>query len=156
MRKKIIAGLSGTILCLVATAALACGESLFRVGKGVEFRQYTTPLPGNILAVANSEAELMMMDRLIAAGHDVHVVSDPGKIRDELGEHDFDIVLAWYSQRNEVAGQMAGSGATYIPVAKRDTDDDYDVRRDYKHALSNDDSVKTFLKTIHRTLKSRG
>lgn len=156
MKLKIIAVLSGTVLCLVAAAALACGESLFRVGKGVEFRQYTTPLPGSILAVANSEAELMMMERLVAAGHDVHVVSEPSQVQDELGEHDFDIVLAWYSQRDEIAGQIAGSGATFIPVAMHDTGEEYDVRRDYEHALSSDDGVKTFLKTIHYTLKSRG
>lgn len=155
MKQKIIAGLSGTILCLVATTALACGESLFRVGKGVEFRQYTTPLPGNILAVANGDAELLMMEQLAAAGHDIHIVSDPSQIQDELGEHDFDIVLGWYSQRDEIAGQIADSGARYIPVAMSDTDEEHDAQREYERALSSDDNVKTFLKTIHQTLKSR-
>lgn len=156
MKLKIIAGLSGVVLGLAVTVASACGESLFRVGKGVEFRQYTTPLPGNILAVANGEAELLLMEQLAAAGHDVHVVADPSQIPDELGEHDFDIVLAWYNQRDEVTSQIAGSGATYIPVAVNDTDAARDMQRQYEHALLSDDSVKTFLKSIHQTLKSRG
>lgn len=156
MKPKIIAGLSGIALGLFVANALACGESLFRVGKGVEFRQYTTPLPGNILAVANGDVDLMMMEQLVAAGHDVHIVSDPSQIRDELGEHDFDIVLASYSQRDEVSGQIASSDAIYIPVAMHDTNEEQDALRDYQRALSSDDNVKTFLKTIHRTLKSRG
>lgn len=156
MKLKFIAGISGVVLGLAASNVLACGESLFRVGKGVEFRQYTTPLPGSILAVASSEAELMMMERLVAAGHDVHVVADPSKIQAELGEHEFDIVLAYYSQRDDVSGQISGTGITYIPVAMPGTDEERSAQRDYERSLSNDDNVKTFLKTIHRTLKARG
>ncbi|MDZ7769241.1 MAG: hypothetical protein U5K38_09255 [Woeseiaceae bacterium] len=94
MNLKISVILYGVILSLVAGSALACGESLFRVGKGVAFRQYTAPLPGSILAVARTEAELLMIEQLVAAGHDVHVVAEPSQIRDELGEHEFDIVPA--------------------------------------------------------------
>jgi hypothetical protein len=156
VKLKIIAGLSGVALAFAVTGAFACGESLFRVGKGVDFRQYTTPLPGNILAVANGEAELLMMEQLAAAGHDVHVVADPAQIHDELGEHDFDIVLAWYSQRDEVASQIVGSGATFIPVGINDTDAARSMQREYEYALLSDDNVKTFLKSIHQTLKARG
>lgn len=157
MNTRIIAGLLGSVLAITATSALACGESLFRVGKGVEFRQYTTPLPGNILAVASSEAELLMIERLVAAGHDVHVVAEPSQIRAELAEHDhgFDVVLAYYSQRDNVHEQIAGSGAAYIPVAMRDSGEEQLARRDYERSLASDDNVKTFLKTIHRTLKAR-
>lgn len=35
----------------------ACGESLFHVGKGVAFRQYKAPLPGNIIAIARTDAQ---------------------------------------------------------------------------------------------------
>ena len=156
MKTKLIAGMSGIVLGLVASSVLACGESLFRVGKGVEFRQYTAPLPGSILAVANSEAELMMMQQLAAAGHDVHVVADPSQIRDELAQHEVDIVLSYYSQRDDVTTQISGSSVTYIPVAMHDTDEERQARRDFERALSSDDNVKTFLKTIHRTLKASG
>lgn len=156
MKMKIIAGFSGIILGLAASNVLACGESLFRVGKGVEFRQYTTPLPGSILAVANTETEFLMLERLAAAGHDVHIVADPSEIHDEISNHQIDLVLAYYSQRDEVAGQIADSGIAYIPVALRDTGEVRDAKRDYERSLSSDDNVKTFLKTIHRELKSRG
>lgn len=154
MKQKFIAGIAGIVFTLGITSALACGESLFRVGKGVEYRQYTTPLPGSVLAVANGEAELLMMEQLAAAGHDVHVVSDPSEIQGELEEHDFDVVLAWYSQRDEVTGQLAGSGATFIPVMADNTDEERAARLEYTYSLSGDDNVKTFLKTIHKSLKS--
>lgn len=156
MNLKVPAILSGVILSLVAGSALACGESLFRVGKGVAFRQYTAPLPGSILAVANTEAELLMIEQLVAAGHDVHVVAEPSQIRDELGEHEFDIVLAYFSQRDAVAAQTTGSKALYIPVALRDTAEEREADDLYERSLASDDSVKTFLKTIHRALKTRG
>lgn len=154
MNTKTIAGVAGLILAFTTTAAFACGESLFRVGKGVEFRQYTTPLPGSILAVASTETELLMMEQLVAAGHDVHVVADPSELRAELGEHKFDIVMSWYSQRDAVAEQIAGSGAAYIPVALDGTDEERQAQREFERSLSSEDNVKTFLKTIHRTLKA--
>lgn len=159
MRKSTFTALvAGMTISVLAGNALACGESLFRVGKGVAFRQYTAPLPGTILAVARTEAELMMVEQLIAAGHDVHVVADPSLIGDELGKHDheFDIVLAYYDQRDEVETQTAAVSVDYLPVTMEGTAEADDARARYGRSLSNDDSVKTFLKTIHRTLKARG
>lgn len=136
---------------------MACGESLFRIGRGVAFRQYTAPLPGAILAVANTQYEILMIARLAAAGHTVHVVQSPDQIGDELGKHDVDIVLAYYSQREDVIRETAGSGSvTYIPVAMSDTNEEKLARSEFERSLSSDDSVKTFLKTIHKTLKARG
>ena len=157
MRKAaVIATLTACATTLISGSVLACGESLFRVGKGVNFREYTAPLPGNILVVAKTEAELAMVERLAAAGHDIHVVSDPSEISDELKEHEFDIVLAYFSQREAVDAQTASSSATYLPVAMNGTAEEDQAEQMYERSLSNDDSVKKFLKTIHRTLKSQG
>lgn len=147
---------AGCIISILAANALACGESLFRVGKGVSFRQYTAPLPGSILVVASTDAELAMAEHLAAAGHDVHVVSGPDRISDELIKHDFDIVLAYFSQRDEVLAQTAAAAVTYLPVAMEGSDEESEARRLHEQSLSSDDSLKTFLKTIHRTLKAHG
>ena len=158
MRKAAaIATLTACATILIAGNVLACGESLFRVGKGVNFREYTAPLPGNILVVANTEAELALVERLAAAGHDIHVVSDPSEISNELQEHEFDIVLAYYSQREAVEAQTASaaSSATYLPVAIEGTAEEAQAEQMFERSLTDDDSVKTFLKTIHRTLKAQ-
>ncbi len=155
-RKSIVA-ISCLLMTLPAGNAIACGESLFRVGKGVTFRQYTAPLPGTILAVANTEAELLMIQQLVAAGHDVHVVADPSLVGEELErhEHTFDIVLAYYDQRAEIAAQTATASVTYLPVTIEGTGQEREAASEFDRTLSNDDSVKTFLKVINRTLKAR-
>jgi hypothetical protein len=148
--------LAACILALLAGNAFACGESLFRVGKGVAFREYTAPLPGSILVVANTEAELALVERLAAAGHDIHVVSDPSEIGEELQKHEIDVVLAYYSEREVVEDEMSSmASVAYIPVAMDGTDETSEASELYQQSLTNDDSVQKYLKTIHRTLKSQ-
>ena len=144
------------ILTLLAGNAFACGESLFRVGKGVAFREYTAPLPGSILVVANTEAELVLVERLAAAGHDIHVVSDPSEIGEELQNHEIDVVLAYYSEREVVEDEMSSmASATYIPVTMDGTLETSEASGLYERSVSSEDSVLKYLKTIHRTLKSQ-
>ena len=151
-----LTALAGCILTLLAGNSFACGESLFRVGKGVAFREYSAPLPGSILVVANTDAELALVERLAAAGHDIHVVSDSSEIGEELQEHDIDIVLAYYSEREVVEDQMSSmASVAYIPVAMDGTGETSEASELYQRSLTNDDSVQKYLKTIHRTLKSQ-
>lgn len=157
MKKTItLATLAGCILTLIAGNALACGESLFRVGKGVAYREYTAPLPGSILVVANTEAELALVERLAAAGHDIHVVSDPSEIGEELQNHEIDVVLAYYSEREVVEDEMSSmASATYIPVVMDGTQETSEASQLYQRSISSEDSVLKYLKTIHKTLKSQ-
>ena len=156
MKKTItLTTLAGCILTLLVGNAFACGESLFRVGKGVAFREYSAPLPGSILVVASTETELALVERLAAAGHDVHVVSDPSEISEELQNHKIDIVLAYYSAREVVADEMSSvARATFIPIAMDGTLEISEASKLYQRSLSNEDSVLKYLKTIHRTLKT--
>lgn len=156
LRLTIAKGFVLGLFLFASVDAFACGESLFRVGKGVSYRNYFAPVPGRIIAVAKTEGELAMVERLSAAGHDVHVVSNPGEISETLAaEHDFDLVLALFSQRDSVEKELSGFSATYLPVARGDTEEVAQARASYAHSLETDDSVKQFLKTIHRTLKQR-
>jgi hypothetical protein len=150
-----LATFAGCTMALLAGNALACGESLFRVGKGVAFREYTAPLPGSILVVANTEAELALVEQLAAAGHDIHVVSSPSEIGEELQNHEIDVVLAYYSARDEVEDEMSSmAGVSYIPVAMHGTKEISDAGQLYQRSLSSEDSVLKYLKTIHKTLKT--
>ena len=157
MKKTItLTTLAGCILTLLSANVFACGESLFRVGKGVAFREYSAPLPGSILVVANTEAELALVERLAAAGHDIHVVSDPSEIGEELQKHKIDVVLAYYSSRDVVEDEMSSmASATYIPVAMDGTLEISEAGELYPRSLSNEDSILKYLKTIHRTLKTQ-
>lgn len=155
MRKAALTALIACSATFVSVEVLACGESLFRVGKGLTYRDYTAPFPGNILIVASTEGELAMVERLAAAGHHIHVVSDPSEISDQLLGEQFEIVMAYYTQREIVEAQLQESSITYLPVAHAGTHEEDLAESTYRRSLSSDDSVKTFLKTIHRTLKDR-
>ena len=155
MRNKALITLIACVVTLLSVDALACGESLFRVGKGLTYREYTAPFPGNILIVAKTQGELAMVDRLIAAGHRVDVVSDPAEISERLENGHYDIVMSLYSQSEMVETQLVDNSVSYLPVARKGTDEERLAGAAYKRSLSTDDSVKTFLKTIHRTLKDK-
>jgi len=152
--KRALAVFAGCMLALTSAGVYACGESLFRVGKGVSFREYTAPLPGAILVVANTESELALVERLAAAGHAIYVVSDPSEIDDEIRSHEIDIVLAHFHQRDAVEANDL-TAATFIPVAQNGTAEVTQADELYQRSLTNEDSVLKFLKTIHKTLKAQ-
>ena len=152
--KTVISIVVGTILALGSASVYACGESLFRVGKGVSYREYTAPLPGTILVVAKTESELALVERLAAAGHAIYVVSDPSEIPDQISNRKIDVVLAHYHQRDAVESSDLAS-ATFIPVAQNGTEEVSQANKLYQQSLTNEDSVLTFLKTIHKTLKAQ-
>ena len=56
--------------------------------------------------VARTESELILAERLTAAGHDVKTIADPGQIGQELAQSDFNIVLTLFAERQVVARQM--------------------------------------------------
>ena len=64
------------ILALLATVliggnAYACGDSLYRVGKGVSYRVYTAPLPGSVLVYGVGEGAELLAKELARSGHGV-------------------------------------------------------------------------------------
>lgn len=140
---------------LLSANVLACGESLFRVGKGVTFREYSAPLPGNILVVASTEAELEMVKHLAAAGHDMHVVSDPSQLGAAIreSEHGFDLVVAYFSQRDIVEVQVAATSIEFLPVAMEGLEEEQAAER-FGRYLPDQGSAKKFLKTIHSALRA--
>lgn len=153
-RATFIALVTSLSIGLTASSASACGESLYRIGKGVVFRSYTAPLPGTILVIAASTEDQSIIEGLAAAGHDVWVVEDLSKIGDQLENRDFDVVLASFSQTDQVAALTTNMPVTYIPITAADTSERRLARKDYAYTLSNDDSVKSYLKTIHKVLKA--
>lgn len=148
--------ITACVAAFLAGEAFACGESLFRVARGVNSREYTAPLPGNIIVVASTESELAMAERLAAAGHDIHVVADPNDIAVEIenSEHSFDLVLAYFSQRNVVEAQTTSASVEFIPVALEGAEK-IEASELYDRYLSDQGSVKRILRTIHAALRAQ-
>lgn len=97
-----------------------------------------------------------MVERLAAAGHEVHVVSDPSAIGAEIAnaDHSFDVVLAYFSQRGIVEAQTADASLEFIPVALEGAEE-AQAKELYEHYLPDRGNVKRFLKTINATLRDR-
>lgn len=141
-----------TILVTAPVAAMACGESLFRVGKGVSYRAYVAPIPGNILVVTADDDGRLLAEALISAGHQVRVVADATELGAAVKSGGYDIVLARFGEREMVEAQVAASTVTYLPVAMEDSAEEDLARQMYERSLSTGDSIKRFLRTIHKTL----
>jgi len=137
---------------LFSLSAHACGESLFRVGRGVAYRAQTAPLPGNLLIVS---PDTELSDRLTAAGHHAKVVRTPEEIAQALSTDKYDVVLASYNDRSIVAAQLAGiaKAPTYVPVTTEDGQK-AEAAESYERFLSDDDDFTQFMRVIHRTLKA--
>ena len=144
-----------TVCALSTQTALACGESLYRVGKGIVYRDYTAPLPGNILLVASNETEMMLAKALTEAGHKVSVVERAELVREQLNNARYDIVMSRYELNGRIEPALASTNVNYLPVTRDGTDEADMAKSRFPRALKDTDHIKRFLIQIHRTLKAR-
>ena len=150
----LIAALATT---LIGGNAYACGDSLYRVGKGVSYRVYTAPLPGSVLVYGQGEGAEQLARELARSGHGVRFVSNDEELQAELGSGTYDVVIAAYAdQASVVPSTSAASGApTFLPVALTE-DEEKRARGEYDRVmLAEKDEIKHYLKAIHQTLKQR-
>ena len=150
-----------TIAVLSATAftvdTLACGDSLYRVGKGVSYRVYTAPLPGSVLVYGETEGARQLAEELARSGHGVRLVSSSDELESELQNGEYDVVIAAYSDHGTVESleAAANSSTAYIPVAESEEEEAM-ARQQYDRVLAaQKDDIKNYLKAIHRTLKAK-
>ncbi len=148
------------LLVLLATVfsldVLACGESLHRVGKGVAYRVYTAPLPGNVLVYGQSEGTKQLAEALAKAGHGVHLVASEEELESELAKGGYDVVIAAYSEHEAVeSGTAITSNTTYLPVALNGEEVKLAKKSYNRVMMAEKDGIKHYLKAIHKTLKSK-
>ncbi|MDX1557063.1 MAG: hypothetical protein R3212_13615 [Xanthomonadales bacterium] len=145
------------ILGLVSFNTWACGDSLYRVGKGVSYRVYTAPLPGNVLVYGQTEGAKQLAEALAASGHTVTLADSEMDLSLEMSQSQFDVVIAAYSDHTAVesAETATASSATYLPVALN-KDEAEIAEQNYDEVMVADrDEIKNYLKAIHKTLKSK-
>jgi len=147
-----------TVIVLVTLSLsleiFACGDSLYRVGKGVSYRVYTAPLPGSVLVYSQSEGARQLAEALAQSGHEVRLVESETELAQEMGTGGYDVVIAAYSDHAVVEANQEGSGAEFIPVAVSE-EEKQAAKRSYDSVLLADQSeVKHYLKAIHKSLKS--
>lgn len=156
MRKLI----SVTILVVFAlpvtiSHVLACGESVFRVGKGVHYRTHSAPITGVVLVYARTDQELAIAEQLKQAGHSVQMVSTDVDLAMEMQKKQFDVVVAPYSKRDKVEAQSAtiANHPDWVPVVQRGSVDAKLARSQYSRTVWGNDHVRKYLKAIHQSLR---
>lgn len=140
----------------VANPAEACSENLYRVGKGKRYREYTAPVPGNILMVADNADSRVVAEWLTHAGHKVQLVESAARLGTFLETDKYDMVLASYGVRDEVEAQTnaAASHARYLPFADEKTGEATMARERYRETVSLEPDPREILKAINKTLKT--
>ena len=142
----------------ISLGALACGDSLYRVGKGVSYRVYTAPLPGNVLVYAQSEGARELAEALAQSGHQVRLVDNEADLSTELGSGGYDVVIAPYSEHEQVESSSnvpSAAKTTYLPVAVNDDEEKVAGQSYSKVMLADNDDIKNYLRAIHKTLKGK-
>jgi hypothetical protein len=149
-----------TAIILLATLFLpleviACGDSLYRVGKGVSYRVYTAPLPGSVLVYSQSEGARQLAEALAQSGHGVQLVETETEFALEMGKGSYDVVIAAYSDHAVVTANQEGTGTEFIPIALNESEEQT-AKQSYEQVLLADQAeVKNYLKAIHKSLKSK-
>lgn len=141
---------------LLAGNLWACGDSLYRVGKGISYRVYTAPLPGSVLVYGQTDGARQLAEALSESGHNVQLVDSEMNLSLEMGKGGYDVVIAAYTDHNAIESTVQGSSATtYLPVALSKEEAKV-AEQSYGEVLVADrDEIKDYLKAIHKTLKAK-
>jgi hypothetical protein len=143
------------VTLFLSLEVFACGDSLYRVGKGVSYRVYTAPLPGSVLVYSQSEGAKQLAEALAQSGHGVLLVENETEFKAEMDRGGYDVVIAAYSDHAMVEANQEGSGTEFIPVAVSE-EEKQAAKRAYDRVLLADQAeIKHYLKAIHKTLKSK-
>jgi len=139
---------------LLTLDALACGDSLYRVGKGISYRVYTAPLPGSVLVYGQSEGAKQLAEALAQSGHGVRLVDNELELNAELQTGNYDVVIAPYSEHAAVESSN-GMETAYLPVALSKDEAQVANQSYAKVMVADKDEIKHYLKAIHKTLKTK-
>jgi len=139
-----------TVLCaFISSEAFACGESLFRVGKGVAYRAYSAPMPVNVLVYVETESQREMAVRLADAGHRVTIANDGEDLAAKLGEAGYEVIIAPDAERSRIGSPP---GTAFVALVETEAQAPGESGHDQRSHIRTTDSLKTQLRIIHESL----
>ncbi|HEY5775956.1 MAG TPA: hypothetical protein VIS57_07725 [Xanthomonadales bacterium] len=153
--KSPITAIIALVTLFLSLEVFACGDSLYRLGKGVSYRVYAAPLPGSVLVYGQSEGAKQLAEALAQSGHGVHLVENEADFEQEMEKGGYDVVIAAYSDHALVEANQEDSGTEFIPVVESE-EEKQAAKGAYERVLLADQAeVKHYLKAIHESLKSK-
>lgn len=143
-----------TLALAISAESLACGESLYRVGKGVAYREYTAPLPGNLLVYSPTGNIESLADELGRAGHTVAIAKTVSDLVLLAERNEYQVVIGPYHQYEDFDSISVLSEATYLPIAVEGIDED-EAKTKFEYVMvPSKHEIKHYLKAIHKVLKA--
>ncbi len=145
------------IFGILSANTWACGDSLYRVGKGISYRVYSAPLPGSVLVYGPTEGARQLAEALSESGHSVELVESEIDLSLRMQNSHYDVIIAPYGEHNAIESTFGTTGitATYLPVALNKEEAKIAERSYDEVMLADRDEIKDYLKAIHKTLKSK-
>ena len=154
----LIRPLIGLAALLLSVDAMACSDTLYRVGKDVTYRVYTAPLPGSVLVYGHSEGARQLAQALAQSGHGVRFVENESQLTLELATRNYDVVIAPLGDSSAVEASTSASGndkTVYLPIALNRDEAEIASQTYSKVMVADQHEIKHYLKAIHKALKSK-
>ena len=131
----------------------ACGESLYRVGNGVAYREYTAPLPGNLLVYSAAGNIENLAAELGRAGHQVTVAKTMDDLVLLANREEFQVVIGPFHEYENVQSFSVVAEVNYLPIAIEGVDERA-ARAQFEHVMvPSKHEIRHYLKAIHKILK---
>jgi len=164
--RKLHAGslLLATAALLSGTIALACGDHLLAIGRGLRFQHAYAPRQGNLVIYSSATpgaAALVskkLQTRLRQAGHKLQAVETVSQLDQVLKSGKVDVVLADFAELGEIARELhsAPSNPIMLPVLFKPTKAELAAaQREYKVAVKAPADEVQYLTAIDEAMKLR-
>lgn len=145
--------LFAVVLAVFASpSSLACGESRFSMGQGLEFQGYLTPRPAAVLVFDDHpEQRREVYAGLHRVGHRLTVVETADDLNEALGAGSYDVLISDLSQVGLVS--PTDGQPRILPVVQRTQRQAPELGDAFDVYLLDDASLGQYLKGIDRLVK---
>jgi hypothetical protein len=148
------------VLALASVDALACGETLFRVGQGVRYGSHVASRPAVVLLYARAGGAMAGNERALRkglerAGHKVTVKSAGESLEPDAGARPYDVVIADLAEIGPITESVGGAaaGPAFVPVVSGSAEGEWRDRCPW--CLRDDASIGKYLQAIDRVMEIR-
>jgi ABC-type amino acid transport substrate-binding protein len=152
------------IALLSGTAALACGDKLLAIGRGVRFQRAYAERQANLVIYSNGAqngatlSSTGLQTTLKRAGHKLQIVQDRSQLDETLKSGRVDVVLVNFADLGEITRllQSAPSRPVIVPILFKASKAEFAAaQKDYKFALKAPADEFQFLTAIDEAMKLR-
>ncbi len=163
MRRLAVGAVLVAIALLSGTAALACGDKLLAIGRGVRFQRAYAERQANLViySVAQNGATLssaQLQTTLKRAGHKLQIVQDGSQLDEALKSGKVDVVLVDFADLGGITRllQSAPSKPVIVPILFKPSKAELAAaQREYRFALKAPADEFQFLTAIDEAMKAR-